>query len=148
MTQDHQITALMALARQCGDIERRHCIGKAQGFDVRNAYAELESAITSLLDKLSAAEARAEKAETLLLGFQRIDEKIANFSNPNATCFEFDKDPEMLAEARLTIAATEQARAEKAVALLREVDRCVVPRTEYERQVLANIDAFLQEQPK
>jgi hypothetical protein len=31
----------MRLARDCGDIERRACIGKAQGFDVRNAYEAL-----------------------------------------------------------------------------------------------------------
>lgn len=45
-----KLDELMALARECGNIERRHCIGKAQGFDVRNAYAELESALKALVE--------------------------------------------------------------------------------------------------
>jgi hypothetical protein len=36
------LAELMRLARACGNIERRHCIGKAQGFEVRDAYFELE----------------------------------------------------------------------------------------------------------
>ena len=45
-----KLDELMALARECGNIERRHCIGKAQGFDVRNAYATLQSALKAVLD--------------------------------------------------------------------------------------------------
>ena len=40
-----QIKALMALAHEAGDVDRRCCIGKASGFDVRDAYADLESAL-------------------------------------------------------------------------------------------------------
>lgn len=36
-----RIKEAMRLAREAGDIERRHCIGKAQGFDVRDAYASI-----------------------------------------------------------------------------------------------------------
>jgi hypothetical protein len=39
------IDDVMLLAREVGDIERRRRIGKAQGFDVRDAYAELRAAI-------------------------------------------------------------------------------------------------------
>ena len=39
------VDALEAIAREVGQVERRHCIGKAQGFDVRDAYSELRAAI-------------------------------------------------------------------------------------------------------
>jgi hypothetical protein len=39
------IEDLMNYAREAGNMERRMCIGKAQGFDVRNAYNELRAAI-------------------------------------------------------------------------------------------------------
>ena len=45
-----KLDELMALARECGNIERRHCIGKAQGFDVRDAYAALEDALKAVVE--------------------------------------------------------------------------------------------------
>ena len=45
-----KLDELMALARECGNIERRHCIGKAQGFDVRDAYAALQDALKAVVE--------------------------------------------------------------------------------------------------
>lgn len=39
------VDALEAIAREVGQVERRHCIGRAQGFDIRDGYAELCAAI-------------------------------------------------------------------------------------------------------
>ena len=39
------IEDVMNYAREAGNMERRMCIGKAQGFDVRNAYNDLRAAI-------------------------------------------------------------------------------------------------------
>lgn len=39
------IEEVMRYALEAGDMDRRMCIGKAQGFDVNNAYAELRAAI-------------------------------------------------------------------------------------------------------
>lgn len=45
-----KLEELMALARECGNIERRHCIGKAQGFDVRDAYEAIQSALKAVVE--------------------------------------------------------------------------------------------------
>jgi len=45
-----KLDELMALARECGNIERRHCIGKAQGFDVRDAYTALQDALKAVVE--------------------------------------------------------------------------------------------------
>lgn len=39
------VDVLEAIAREVGQMERRHCIGRAQGFDIRDGYAELRAAI-------------------------------------------------------------------------------------------------------
>ena len=43
------VESLMALAREAGNMDRRCCIGKASGYDVRDAYAALESALREAL---------------------------------------------------------------------------------------------------
>ena len=43
-----QIASIMALAREAGNVDRRCCIGKASGYDVRDAYAALEAALRAI----------------------------------------------------------------------------------------------------
>jgi hypothetical protein len=52
MTPREYIETAMNLARECGQIERRYCIGKAQGFDVRDSYIALESHLREHLDEI------------------------------------------------------------------------------------------------
>lgn len=53
------IEDVMYYAREAGNMERRMCIGKAQGFDVRNAYNDLRAAI----EQYAAAAVLAERED-------------------------------------------------------------------------------------
>ena len=114
MTQDPQITALMEAAdeyaRECGFTAMKHPDASEKICD--EVRAALKSAITSLLDKLSAAELQTKQADA------RGDDAMRRYHDA-------------------------EARAEKAVALLREVSDIPSWRAEDELpEMTKRIDAF------
>lgn len=85
---------LMALAREIGDIERRHCIDKASGFDVRNDYAELRAAIERYgREREQAGYERGRSAavdEKLAAIMQRTQDRAEDLDLPSSTERERD----------------------------------------------------------